>query len=56
MIDISNLELSLCIILLLISESQRLNILEFVNKASYISKQLELNKNDLFYINGGEII
>lgn len=56
MIDISNLELSLCIILLLISESQRVNILEFVNKASYISKQLELNKDDLFLINGGEII
>ena len=55
-IDISNLELSLCIILLLISESQRVNILEFVNKASYISKQLELNNNDLFLINGGEII
>lgn len=56
MIDISNLELSLCIILLLISESQRLNILEFVSKASYISKQLESNKDDLFLINGGEII
>lgn len=56
MIDINNLELSLCIILLLISESQRVNILEFVKKASYISKQLELNNNDLFLINGGEVI